>query len=70
MAGPSKCTHFLVNLARPQDNAKEQYADIHSEEETKDIILQDPAPSEANYEDFEWCHKHPSDEILWKNKIG
>lgn len=58
MAGPSNCTHFLVNLAGPQDNAKEQYADIDSEEETKDILLQDPSSSEENYEDLEWCHKH------------
>jgi hypothetical protein len=46
MGGPSKCTHFLVNLACSQDNAKEQYVDIDSEEETQDILLQDPSSSE------------------------
>jgi hypothetical protein len=60
MAGRSKCTHFLVNLACPQDNAKEQCADIDSEEKTKDILLQGSSSSEENYEDLEWCHKYPS----------
>jgi hypothetical protein len=54
--------HTLINLACAQDNAEEQYADIDSEEETKDIPLQDPSSSEENYQDLEWCLKLPSDE--------
>jgi hypothetical protein len=56
--GPSNCACLLVNLLRAQDD-DERYADIDSEQELKDTMLQHP-PSEEN-DDLEWHYKLRSD---------
>jgi hypothetical protein len=43
MAGPSKRTCLLVDLAWAYNDVEEQYADINSEEELEDTALQDPS---------------------------
>jgi hypothetical protein len=57
----SEVCAFLVHLSWAQNDGKEQYADIDSEEETEETPLQVPSCSEENYEDFKSCHLLPSD---------
>jgi hypothetical protein len=70
MAGPSKNTLLLVNLACVQDDVEEQYADIDSEEELKDTALQEPSSAEENNEDLLWCHQPPSDKADVHQFVG
>lgn len=48
-------SHLLIPCTR--EDFEEQESNIDSEEEVKDIPLQDPLPFEGNNKGLDWCHK-------------